>query len=499
MSPLTRFQSLGAVRASTLLFPPAGLVLLWRSGQISLGRKLLGTIGIGFYSVLYTGLVVLVLHLFFGLQPEFRGGMVPRWTFHKTLPDYDALEASRAKQKPAPSPASVPLATSAASWPGFRGPNRDGHANDQNLLTTWPSAGLRLLWRQPIGGGYASFAVANMRAYTIEQRRRQEVVTAYDVETGHEIWADGWDAEFRETLGGDGPRATPALDDGRLYALGAMGEFRCLETAAGRLLWRRNILVENGALELTYGVAASPLIVDDKVIVTPGGARGHSVAAYDKLSGEPLWKSLDDEASYSSPMLVHLAGQWQLLVVNQSRAVGLEVETGKLLWEFAWSVLQNNRNIAQPVVLSTNRFLLSAGYGTGCVAVEVNRAGAGWTARELWRNKLLKNKFASSVFWNGYIYGLDEDILTCLDAATGGRKWKDGRYGYGQLLLAHGHLIVLSGEGDLALIEAIPDRRQELARFPAIHGKTWNHPSLAGGRLLVRNAAEMACFDVGGR
>src|SRR6185295_7984634 len=145
------------------------------------------------------------------------------------------------------------------------------------------------------------------------------------------------------------------------------------------------------------------------------------------------------------------------------------------LWEFPWVVLQGNRNIAQPLLLGGDRVLLSAGYGTGCVAVEVQKTKSGFTAEELWRNKFLKNKFTSSVFWNGFIYGLDEDILTCLDAATGERKWKEGRYGYGQLLLASGHLVVLTGAGELALVNATPDAHHELARFQAIHGKTWNH------------------------
>lgn len=498
MGSSTKYQSLGAVRVGTLLFPPAGLIMLWRSSQIGLGRKIFGTIGIAFYSLLYTALIVFVLYRFFGLQFELRGSGMPHLTFRKTLPDYDSLESSRARQRSSAAEAATNIsAVTKTAWPGFRGPNRDGFDGDLKILAPWPPSGLRALWRQPIGGGYASFAVAEGRAYTIEQRRRQEVVTAYELETGREIWAHGWEGEFQEALGGDGPRATPAFDEGRLYALGALGEFCCLEAATGRVLWRRNILDENGAQELTYGLAASPLVVDEKVIVTPGGPRGHSVAAYHKVSGELVWKILDDEAAYSSPMLVDLAGQRQLLIVTKTRAVGLEVERGKLLWEFPWQVLQHNRNIAQPLLLSTNRFFISAGYGTGCVAVEVNRTEAGLTTRELWRNKLLKNKFTSSVLWKGCIYGLDEDILTCLDAATGERKWKEGRYGYGQLLLADGYLIVLSGQGELALVRANPERHEELACFPAIHGKTWNHPALAGGRLLVRNAAEMACFEVG--
>jgi outer membrane protein assembly factor BamB len=147
-------------------------------------------------------------------------------------------------------------------------------------------------------------------------------------------------------------------------------------------------------------------------------------------------------------------------------------------------------------LLSTNRFFLSAGYFTGCAAVEVEKTPQGFTARTLWHNNYMKNKFTSSVYWQGYIYGLDEDILTCLDAQTGERKWKEGRYGYGQVLLASGHLIILSGEGEVGLVKASPAAHEELARFQAIKGKTWNHPAIAGGKLLVRNGVEMACFDI---
>jgi outer membrane protein assembly factor BamB len=176
--------------------------------------------------------------------------------------------------------------------------------------------------------------------------------------------------------------------------------------------------------------------------------------------------------------------------------MGLKIEDGSMLWQFPWTIQMNNRNIAQPIILSTNRFLLSGGYGTGGVAVEITPTEKGFLAREVWRNKNLKNKFTSSVFRQGHVYGLDEDILTCIDAETGERKWKEGRYDYGQVLLASGQLIVLCGNGDLAVVQATPEKHEELTRFPAIAGKTWNHPALGGGFLLVRNAVEMACFDI---
>ncbi len=199
---------------------------------------------------------------------------------------------------------------------------------------------------------------------------------------------------------------------------------------------------------------------------------------------------------YASPMLVTLAGQTQLIVCADTRTVGLRIEDGNLLWEYPWRVLHEQSPIAQPVILGTNRFLLSAGYFTGCAAVEVARSSSAFAVRTVWQNTNLKNKFTSSVFWEGHVYGLDEDTLTCLDAQTGARKWRAGRYGYGQLLLASGHLVVLGGDGALALVKATPERHQELARFQAVRGKTWNYPAIAGGKLLVRNEAEMACFQI---
>lgn len=460
------------VRLHTLWCPPLGLWLLWRKPDLGWPRKLVGTFGIALYSVIYAVGIVALLMLA-GMQWEFRGGMLPYLTFRKTLPNYEALEASRRTQTTTPTPS----AAANSYWTGFRGPNRDAHYQ-QTPISTKP----RLLWKQPIGGGYASFACGEGRAFTIEQRREDEVATAYDVETGRELWALSWPAEFTESLGGDGPRATPAYDDGRVYFLGALGELRCLSSHAGKLLWRKP---HEG--DLTYGMSASPLVVENRLIVV-----ANHIFCYDKLTGAPIWKFTDEKPAYSSPMLATLAGQRQVLVVGKTRAIGLSVDAGKLLWEFPWVVLQNNRNIAQPVILSSNRFFLSAGYGTGCAAVEITSGGA----REVWRNKNLKNKFTSSVLWQGHIYGLDEDILVCLDAATGGRKWKDGRYGYGQLLLASGHLIILCGDGDVALVKATPDSHQEVARMPALEGKTWNLPAIENGRLLVRNAVEMACFDI---
>jgi outer membrane protein assembly factor BamB len=389
--------------------------------------------------------------------------------------------------------ASTSTPAAATSWTDFRGPRRDGQYRGP-IVTAWPTDGLRPIWKQPIGIGYASFVAADGRIFTIEQRRDREVATSYDAATGRELWTHEWRAAYRDHTG-DGPRATPTWHAGRIYALGAEGDLRVLDARTGSLIWEKNILEDNGARNLSWGMAASPLIVDDKVIVLPGGPGGKSVVAYQKDTGARVWSVLDDRQAYTAPMVVTLAGRRQLIVVTAERAVGLTVEDGRLLWERDW-VTEYGVNASQPIVIGDNRLFLSAGYGHGAAVIELTPAGDTLRMRTVWSNTRMKNKFTSSVLHEGYIYGLDEAILACVDAATGELKWKGGRYGYGQLVMASGHLIVATEDGDLALVKASPESHQEVARFSAIEGKTWNHPAIADGRLFVRNGEEMAAFDL---
>ena len=395
----------------------------------------------------------------------------------------------------APARADAASDGAAAAWTDFRGPHRDGRYAGPPVRTDWPADGFAPMWKQPVGGGYASFAVADGLAFTIEQRRDDEVVAAYEVDTGIERWTQAWPAHFREAMGGPGPRATPTWHAGRVYALGATGRLVCLDAATGEEIWARNILDDADASNLTWAMSGAPLVVDDVVVVQPGGRDGWSVAAYDRLTGDVVWRGLDDVQSYTSPMLVTLGGVRQVLVVTAARAAGLRPEDGALLWEYPWRV-QTVPNMAQPVVVGDARLFLSASYGKGAALVELTPAGDRFTAASVWETNRMRNGFSSSVLIDGYIYGLDNSILACLDAETGALLWKGGRYGSGQLLAAGEHLVVLTEGGDLVLVRATPERHDEVARFPAIDGKTWNVPALTGGRILVRNAREMAAFDL---
>jgi outer membrane protein assembly factor BamB len=495
-----------------LLIPPLGIALLWMRRESRLPAKLIGSLAAIVFGVLH-------LVLFWNFRIELNGGLThPYFGFKNSQKHNEEIEKLRIEERSidasqmqappevatVPSPPGEPVpkpelklqpATSFPYWTEYRGPGRTGIYEETEILTKWPLDGLPQLWKRPVGGGYASVVVAEGTIFTIEQRRQKEVVAAYDLDSGREKWIHGWDAEFKETMGGDGPRATPVWHDGRIYALGATGEFRCLDAKSGKRIWSRNILKENEAENLQWGMAGSPLIVDDKVIVLPGGPAGKSVVAYDRLTGDEIWKALDDKQSYISPQLVTLSGHRQIMVVSATRAVGLAIDDGKLLWEFPW--IYEHARAAQPIVTADNRFFISAGYGYGATIVEIFNNGEALQTRTIWKNTRMKNKFSSSVLHQGYIYGFDEAILACMDASTGELKWKGGRYGYGQLLLASGHLVISSEGGEVALVKASPEKYEEIARFQAIEGKTWNVPAIANGRLIVRNASEMACFQIG--
>jgi outer membrane protein assembly factor BamB len=493
-----------------LALPPLGFALLCTRRESRLPAKLIGSLA---------AIVFLVAHLvlFWNFRIELNGGMTrPYFGFKNPATHNDEIEKLRREERSidaskmqAPPEAAVPALpgkpalkpqptpqpeTSSPYWIEYRGPGRTGIYTEKEIMTEWPSGKLPQLWKRPVGGGYASVVVADGTIFTIEQRRQKEVVAAYDMDTGREKWIHGWDAEFQETMGGNGPRATPVWHDGRIYALGAAGEFRCLDARSGKRIWSHNILRENQAKNLQWGMAASPLIVDDKVIVVPGGPGGKSVIAYNRLTGDPIWKALDDIQSYISPQLVTLAGKKQILVVSATRAVGLAIDGGALLWEFPW--IYEHARAAQPIVIADNSFFISAGYGYGAALIEVSNKGDAFETRTVWKNTRMKNKFSSSVLYQGFIYGFDEAILACIDASTGELKWKGGRYGYGQLLLASGNLVISSESGEAALVRASPKKYEEIARFQAIEGKTWNVPAIADGRLIVRNASEMACFRI---
>jgi len=386
-------------------------------------------------------------------------------------------------------------ARSETEWPGFRGGSRDSIVSGVRIPTDWNSSPPGEIWRRPVGPGWSSFAVVGGRLYTQEQRGEEEIVACYAAATGEPVWIHRETTRFWEPMAGAGPRATPTVHDGKVYALGATGILNALDAADASPVWRRDAAADTGAKTPEWGFASSPLIVDNLAIVHTGGEGGKAVVAYDLETGEPRWFAPAGTTSYSSAHLTTIDGVRQVLMLTGDGATSLAPEDGTVLWEHAWP-MEGGARIVQPAITDDGDVLIGTGFGMGLRRIALTGGAERWTVEERWTSTGLKPYFNDLVVHRGHAYGFDGRILSCVELATGERKWKGGRYGHGQMMLLADQdlLIVLSEQGELALVSADPEGYSELARMPAIEGKTWNHPVLAGGVLYVRNGEEMAAF-----
>jgi outer membrane protein assembly factor BamB len=381
-----------------------------------------------------------------------------------------------------------------SEWPGFRGPARDGVIRNVRIATDWSATPPVALWRRPIGPGWSSFAVHADLIYTQEQRAEEEIVAAYKLATGEPVWAHRDPVRFWESNGGAGPRATPTLDQvrSRVYAFGATGVLNALDAATGTRIWSRNVATDSATTVPDWGFSSSPLLLGDTVIVAAAG----KLVAYDAATGTLRWTSADRGASYSSPHVVTVGGVQQVVLLTGRGAMSVSPADGSTLWAFTMPSSAMAATIVQPAITAEGEVLVADGEASNMRRIAVAQGPDGWTTSEQWVSNRLKPLFNDFVVHKGHAYGFDGTILACLDVADGSRKWKGGRYGNGQLLLLADQdlLLVTSEDGEIILVNATPDGFQERARIPAIEGKTWNHPALAGDVLLMRNGQEMAAF-----
>lgn len=403
----------------------------------------------------------------------------------------ERLLAQTGDEPMATTPAATPAA--GADWTGFRGSHRDGVVHGVRIATDWTASPPVELWRRPIGPGWSSFAVQGDLLFTQEQRGEDEVVACYRTTTGEPVWRHGDPVRFWESNAGAGPRGTPTLDGGRVYTLGATGIVNVLEAVDGSLVWSRDAAADTGAKLPLWGFSGSPLVTEDLVVVAASGA----LVAYDLASGDLRWLGPSGGEGYSSPQLLEIDGVPQVVQLHGEGVVGVAPADGALLWEHPWSGFP----IVQPAQTADGELLISvsADSGTRRLAVRQNatlEGPGGWSVEERWTSIRMKPYFNDLVVHEGHAYGFDGSILASIDVEAGERNWKGGRYGNGQLVLLADQdvLLVLSEKGELVLVEAVPDQFTELARFPAIEGKTWNHPVLVGDLLLVRNDREMVAF-----
>jgi len=501
------------VWAAVLFYGTPALITAWIiwlvvSRHSSLGVKRLGLYGIPLMFWIATVLV---------RMDGFSGKNYPvlRWRWSPTaeeqfLAQRVRFDLPRAKQEQ-PKALPEPLVPGPHDWPRFRGPNFDSAVHGVRIATNWNESPPRLLWRRRVGPGWSSMTVVDGRIFTQEQRGDAEAVGCFDAETGDELWSHEDKARFYEELGGVGPRATPTFADGMVYALGATGILNCLDAATGERQWSQDIVPpEVKAVEQNpksaaaespkrpqWGYASSPLVAGDVVIVFAGGDRKTSLVAFKADSGEPAWKAASGRHSYSSPQHATLDGVEQVLYLSNDELTSVDPATGHNLWRFESAFKEFFPSI-QPHVIGPSEVLISFTEAGGTTLLKVKHEGDGWTVAPGWTSRSLKPYFNDFVRHEDSLYGFDGTLFACVDVKTGERQWKKGRYGAGQVLLLadQGVLLVITEKGEAVLVAADPKKHRELGRFQAIEGKTWNHPTIVNGRLYVRNAEEMACYQL---
>jgi outer membrane protein assembly factor BamB len=437
----------------------------------------------------------------------------PRYLMHVFRADY--ADAQRlAELRDAPLPSSEAPEFPAGEWPQWRGPARDGVSRATSLLTDWAGKKPPILWKQPLGKGYSSIAVAHGRLYTMDRRGAEERVVCLDAATGKDIWNHAYQANFGLIQAGErntpGPRATPTVYDGRIYTVGAVGKFLCLEATAianaAKVLWQHDLAEEYDLLSgiqprmPAWGIACSPLIEGELVIVQPGGESG-SIVAFDRRTGEVRWRALADVSGYSSPIAATVAGVRQIIAMTGDRSVGLRAADGTLLWSYEFATGFHG-NIATPIVAG-NYVFISADYGTGCAMLQLSADGQGGVKAEpvyFKNNKLMRNHHSTCVLRDGFLFGFDKDFLKCVDLRTGEEKWNAARQvDKGSVVCAGDHLVVLTQNGLLVSVAATPEKfvkKGEMQVLESDTGTTWAVPALADGRLYLRDGTQIVCIDL---
>ena len=378
-----------------------------------------------------------------------------------------------------------------AEWNQWRGPNRDGVSHETEILKSWPESGPNVLWRSPATNGYSGIVISQGRLYTMETEWESELATCRLISSGKRIWAFRTDAKFHNGTG-DGPRSTPIVDGDRVFVLSASGKLYALNAKTGTELWKRDFMEEFGSNRPGWGFSSSPIIKGDLLIAEVGGKES-SIVAFDKNNGEIVWETHKGGAGYSSPIAITFNEQRQLLFLTSGSLVSVSPTDGEIYWEYPWP---GGINIATPIFIPPDKIFLSCAYDKGSVLIQMGTGDEEPFAEMVWENKVMKNHFNSSVLSGDYLYGFDNAILKCITVDTSVEQWKTRGFAKGTLILADGHLIILGENGKLALAEATPEAYKEKAQIQILEGKCWTAPTLADGKLYVRNQKEIVCVEL---
>ena len=382
------------------------------------------------------------------------------------------------------------LSAHAADWPRFRGPDQNGISKETGLNTKALEGGAKIAWKANVGTGFTSITIANGRAYTMGNADATDTVRCLDANTGAEIWKHSYAEKLDPNLYEGGPNATPTVGGDRVFTLSKTGRALCLDAAKGTVIWEKEVAKEVGAKKPDWGFSSSPLVEADLVIYNIGAAG----TALNKKTGDLAWKSGTEVSGYSAGVMFNQGNDRLAIMMTAQNATALNPKTGAIVWSHPWKTMYDIN--AADAVVSGNKFFLSSGYNHGSSVIEVSDN----KSTVVWENKNIRNHFASSVVLNGFIYGVDDNQLRCVDFATGDVKWTDKASGKGTLIIADGKLIVLSEKGELIIAEASSESFKPLSRAQILGGKCWTSPALANGKLYARNAkGDLVCVEVGGK
>ncbi|MFQ5630375.1 MAG: PQQ-binding-like beta-propeller repeat protein [bacterium] len=378
-------------------------------------------------------------------------------------------------------------------WPQWRGPNRNGISAEKGILKNWPANGPKVLWRIASGDGYSGMSVANGKLYTAWGDGNWSYLYCFDAATGKQLW--------QHKLGtnpyidrGRGPRSTPQVDHNLVFAADGYGKLHAVNATTGELVWRHDLAREYGCRIPTWGYSSSPMVFGNMLIIQVGGQRDHAFIAFEKKSGDMIWHSQTDEPAYSSPIVATIHGTRQIIFFSANGLHAVSPQNGILFWKYRWTT-SYDANVANPIFIAPDKIYISSSYGTGAAVVQINERAGRFTAETVWKSRVMKNHFNSAVLIDGYIYGFDDGTLKCIEAESGREMWKTRGFQKGQLIFADGCFIVLGERGQLALIEATPNSYREKTNAQMLRGKCWTMPTLANGKLYIRNQREMLCLD----
>ena len=427
------------------------------------------------------------------------GDMMPTLVLRFAPRAEDAAKELDSRQLVVPATALSQTAKPTLDWAEFRGPNRDGVLAGATIDPDWEKYPPKLLWKQKIGPGWGSFTVVGDRLFTQEQRGESEAVVCYAAATGEEIWRHYEKERFYEQIAQAGPRATPTVSDGMVYAQGATGILVCLTAEDGKLVWKTDIKADTGGITPDWGYSSSPLVLSGKVIVYTGGPDGQGTSAFDAATGKLAWSAGKATHGYSSAQRVTVAGVEQVLMLSDFGLESFDPATGRVLWAFDWFKAGINR-ATQPTVIGDGEFLIGTGVQIlGTKRLKVTKAGDAWSVAEVWFSKKAHPYFNDGVIFGDHFYGFASKSLVCVSLKNGEVVWNAGtRYAYGQIVLLKdcGLLVVQAESGKVYLVKATPDDHTEEAKMDAIPGKTWNHPVVNRGRLYVRNGEWAAVYEL---